>query len=280
VKIAVIGHVEHITIGAAPALPVGGDILHLAAPRAFAGGGGGVAAFQLARSDAAIALYTAVGSDDAGRFIAGEIARAPTITAHVVTRAAPHTRDLVLVTPDGQRTIVVIGEPLHPMRADDLPWADLATCDAAYFTAQDPAALAAARAARVLVVTARRRAALIAAGVRADVVVGSRSDPRELSALADYPIPPTALVLTDGARGGTVETAAGIAQFPATPAPSPLVGTYGAGDSFAGALTYFLARGLDPLAAATRAARYGAAVLAALVPLDAQLPLVPDDVGA
>jgi len=57
------------------------------------------------------------------------------------------------------------------------------------------------------------------------------------------------------------------------PAPTTIVGSYGAGDSFAGALVYFLARGLSPLEAAGRAAAYGAAVLASLIPLDAQLPL-------
>ena len=77
-------------------------------------------------------------------------------------------------------------------------------------------------------------------------------------------------MLTDGARGGQIETAAGVVRFAASPAPAPIVGSYGAGDSFAGALTFFLARGLDPYAAATRAAPYGAAVLASLVPLDAQ----------
>ncbi len=52
-----------------------------------------------------------------------------------------------------------------------------------------------------------------------------------------------------------------------------IVGSYGAGDSFAGALVHQLALGGDVRAAATRAAAYGAAVLASLVPQDAQLAL-------
>jgi ribokinase len=254
VRIAVVGHVEHVVIGAVPALPVSGEIVHLAAPRAFPGGGGGVAFYQLLRGGNPI-LFTALGHDDAGRFIAAALAStgAP---IHAAARDEPHTRDVVLVTPDGQRTIVVVGEPLHPRATDALPWGELAACDAAYFTAQDPAALVAARAARVLVVTARRREALIRAGVRADVVIGSLDDPREASTLADYPVPPAAIVLTDGARGGQVETPSGVVRFAPSPAPSPIVGSYGAGDSFAGALTYFLARGHDPHAAATRAAAF------------------------
>lgn len=271
-RIAVIGHVEHVTIGTIPALPAAGDIVHLAAQRTFPGGGGGVAFYQLVKSSAQVLLFTAIGEDDAGATIATEL---DTVRArvHAARRHAPHTRDLVLVTPDGQRTIVVIGEPQHPRATDPLPWSELAGCDAVYFTAQDPDVLVRARDARMLVVTARRREALIRSGVRADVVVGSAGDPREASVLADYPVAPGALVMTEGAHGGTVATAAGVARFVASKAPDPIVGSYGAGDSFAAALTYFLASGLDPLVAAGRAAAYGAAVLAGLVPLDVQAAL-------
>ena len=75
------------------------------------------------------------------------------LPAGIARRPAPRTRDLVMIT-DGERTIVVVGEPLHPLRSDALPWERLAACAAAYFTAQDPLAL---QAARVLVVTVRRR---------------------------------------------------------------------------------------------------------------------------
>jgi len=175
-----------------------------------------------------------------------------------------------MITPDGERTIVVLGEPLHPERADPLPWDELHSCDAAYFTAQDPLALQAARAARILVVTARRRAALARSGVHADVVVGSALDPREACALSDFPQPPRALVLTEGAAGGTIRTAEGAQRF-AAPVAAKGGGAYGAGDSFAGALTYYLAAGLTLLEACTRASRHGAAVLAALDPLPAQI---------
>ncbi|MEO8553475.1 MAG: PfkB family carbohydrate kinase, partial [Kofleriaceae bacterium] len=177
-RIAVIGHVEYVTIGAVPALPTAGDICHLDQPHAFPGGGGGVAFYQLAKSPAEVLLYTALGDDDAGRFVEAELATTRA-TVFAAKRARPHTRDVVMVTPGGQRTIVVIGAPLHPERTDPLPWDELASCDAVYFTAQDPEVLKVARAARVLVVTARRRDALIRSGVRADVVVGSAGDPRE-----------------------------------------------------------------------------------------------------
>ncbi|MFY3743048.1 PfkB family carbohydrate kinase [Anaeromyxobacter sp. Red801] len=273
-RLAVVGHVEHVTIGRVPALPRAGEIAHLEAPRWFPGGGGGVAFWQLARSPAEVLLFTAVGDDEAGaqveRALAASGAR---VSVHAARRAEPHTRDLVLLTPDGERTIVVVGEPLHPRADDPLPWGALAGCDAAYFTAQDPAALRAARAARLLVVTARRREALARSGVAADVVVGSRLDAREVSARADYPVPPGALVLTEGAAGGTIETAAGVERFPAPPAPEAVGGAYGAGDSFAGALVFLLAAGLPLGDACTAAGRHGAAVLRAVDPRDGQLPL-------
>jgi ribokinase len=270
-RIGVIGHVEHITLGRVPALPVAGDIVHVAAPRVLAGGGGGIAFFQLARSPAELHLFTALGDDDGARLVERAIA-ATGAAVHAARRAEPHTRDVVMIGPDGERTIVVIGEPLHPRADDPLPWQLLGELDAVYFTAQEPALLARARAARVLVVAARRRECLAAAGVRADAIVGSRVDPRERGALADHAVPPAALVMTDGARGGTVETAAGVARFD-SPHTDVTGGTYGAGDSFAGALTYYLAAGLDAAAAAARAAHHGAAVVGSLDPLAAQAPL-------
>ncbi|MCX5744372.1 MAG: PfkB family carbohydrate kinase [Proteobacteria bacterium] len=274
-RIAVIGHVEHVTIAPVAALPAVGQIAHLAGARAFAGGGGGVAFAQLARGLGAgleVLLFTAVGDDEAGRFVLASVT-ATGARVFAAPRREPHTRDLVVVTPDAQRTIFVIGEPLHPRLADPLPWDLLATCDAVYFTARDPEVLRAARAARIVVASARRRDALARSGIRVDVIVGSIDDPREASRRADYAMAPDAVVMTDGARGGTVERADGIARWSPTPAPPIVVGSYGAGDSFAGALTGYLATGATPLAAAARAAVHGAAVLAGLVPLDHQQPL-------
>jgi ribokinase len=270
-RLAVIGHVEHITLGRVVALPGPGDIAHLREPRVLAGGGGGIAFFQLARSPAELHLFTALGDDDAARCVAEAIA-ATGAAIHAARRAEPQTRDVVMIGPDGERTILVVGEPLHPAAADPLPWELLDGLDAVYFTAQDPALLVQARRARVLVATARRRDAIAASGVALDAIVGSRFDPRERSARADYPVPPAAVVMTEGAQGGTVETASGAVRF-AAPRVVATGGAYGAGDSFAAALTYYLAAGLDAAAAAERASHHGAAVVASLDPLAAQLAL-------
>lgn len=270
-RIGVIGHVEHITLGRVAALPRPGDIVHLQEPRVLAGGGGGIAFFQLARGPVELHLFTALGNDDGADFVERAIAATPAVV-HAVRRAVPHTRDVVMIAPDGERTILVVGEPLHPRASDPLPWELLDELDAVFFTAQDPALLARARRARVLVAVSRRRECIAAAGIELDAIVGSLADPRERAPRADYAVPPAALVLTEGAQGGTVETAGGVARF-ASPRTDVTGGTYGAGDSFAGALTYYLAAGLDAGEAAARAAHHGAAVVGSLDPLAAQLPL-------
>ncbi len=146
-RIAVIGHVEHVTIGRAAALPSPGDILHLDGPFVIAGGGGGIAFAQFAKSSAELHLFTALGNDDAALVVAKHV-EATGAHVHAARREVPHTRDVVLITPGGERTIIVVGEPLHPRRDDPLPWELLATCDAAYFTAQDPERLSAPHAPR------------------------------------------------------------------------------------------------------------------------------------
>lgn len=273
VRIGVIGHVEHITLGRVPKVPRPGEIAHLEDVRVLPGGGGGITFFQLVKSDAEIHLFTALGNDEAAELVEEQIRRTGA-TIHAARREERHTRDLVMIDPDGERTIVVVGQPLHPTFDDPLPWDVLADLDAVYFTAQDPRILERARRARLLLATARRRRAIDASKIRLDVIIGSRFDAQEMSALNDYEIPPAALVMTAGLAGGIVETSSGAARFE-TPKVDVVSGAYGAGDSFAGALTYYVASGLNPLEAAGRAAEHGAAVLESIDPLDAQRPLKP-----
>lgn len=269
-RIAVVGHAQHVTLAAIPGLPAPGDILHLESPTWMAGGGGAITFFQLVRSPAEIHFFTAVGDDEAGRAVEAALA-ASGATIHAARRPGPHSRDLVVVTPDGERTIVVMQPPLQARIDDPLPWDVFATCDAVFFTGQDPAVLRAARAARLLVVTARRAAVVAEAGVAVDAVVGSQNDPRESA--NTYPVPPRALVLTNGGGDGRIDTPAGSEPFRAAPSPRRLVGSYGAGDSFAGALTWYLVAGLALKNACERAGAHGAAVLAGVNPLEHQLPL-------
>ncbi len=271
-RIAVLGHVEHITLGRVAAVPGPGEIAHLTEPHVFAGGGGGLAFAQLTRSDAEVHLFTALGDDEAAAFVAARLA-ASGAQIHAARRAGPHTRDVVMIPPGGDRAIVVLDEPLHPLATDPLPWDLLASCDAVYFTAQDPAVLRLARKARLLVAAGRRKEALDASGVRPDVVVGSALDAREAWEMRDYALTPGALVLTEGGRGGSITTAGGVERFAAPDVARSDGGAYGAGDSFAGALVYYLAAGLELREACERAGHHGAAVLGGLDPTQSQLAL-------
>ena len=274
-RIAVVGHVEHVTLGRIDGVPAPGDILHLRDTRFLPGGGGGLAFAQLCRGDAEVHLFTAVGHDEAGRAVAARLQAAPAhVHVHAAARAVDHPRVVVLVDANGHRTVIVTRDPLQPSAADPLPWSILATCDAVYFTGADPESLRLARAARCLVVTARRRAVIHAATIAPDVILGSLTDPRENAALTTYEPRPGALVLTDGPRAIRVARDDGVTRVDPPPPPAQILGDYGAGDSFAGALTFFLAHGLSVEEACRRAAPHGAAVLRGIDPLETQTDLV------
>lgn len=274
-RIAVVGHVEHVTLGRAEGVPRPGDIIHLQDTRFLPGGGGGVAFAQLCRSDAEIHLFTAVGHDEAARAVEERLQGTPgRVHIHAARRAVDHPRVVVVVDAEGHRTIIVTRSPLQPAATDPLPWSLLAGCDAVYFTGADPESLRLARAARRLVVTARRSAALRAAAIAPDVIVGSASDPRENAPLDAYDPCPGALVLTDGPRPIRVFRHGGAGLVDPPPSPARVVGDYGAGDSFAGALTFFLAHGLSVEESCRRAGPHGAAVLRGIDPLETQIGLV------
>lgn len=274
-RIAVVGHVEHVTLGRCDGVPGPGDIVHLRDTRFLPGGGGGLAFAQLCRSDAEVHLFTAIGHDDGGRAVAAWLKALPDrIHLHAAERAEDHPRVVVFVDAGAHRTILVPRDPLQPAATDPLPWSILADCDAVYFTGADPASLRLAREARCLVVTARRSAVLRAAAVAPDVILGSRADPRENAAIEAYDPAPGALVLTDGPRAVRIFRHGGEARVDPPPSPEQIAGDYGAGDSFAGALTFFLAHGLAVEDACRHAGPYGAAVLRGIDPLEGQRWLV------
>lgn len=259
-RVAVIGHVEWVEF-----LRVDGSVQPGAVLRANAGfgeaaGGGGVAAAELARLAGRCELYTAVGEDDVGRAVAPALA-AVGVDVRAQVRRLPHRRATTLIDPTGERTIVVIGPAQHA-RGDELP--DLGEVDAVYFCKGDAAALRAARAASTLVATARVLDVVRESGVRLDALVHSAADPAERYEPGDLAVPPWLVASTDGARGGRWKTLAAVGHW----APADLPGTpkdaYGAGDSFAAALTFALATGHDPQSAVDFAAVRGAAAICRL----------------
>ncbi len=121
--------------------------------------------------------------------------------------------------------------------------------------------------ARFLAATPRESPTLRAAGVPLDLLVGSLNDPGER---VDDAIDAALVVQTDGRAWLRSSTASG---FRPAPLPGPVVDTYGAGDSFAAALCFALARGDALPAAIELASRAGAAVITGQGPYAAQLTL-------
>src|SRR5829696_4501919 len=239
-RVAVVGHVEWVDFAIASRLPRPGEILHTPNFWGEAAGGGAVAAVQMAKLTGGALFFTALAEDD-----------------------------------DGERTITVLGERPVPHGDDPLPWEELDAVDGVYVTGCDPGALRAARRARIVVATPRTGDPLFAAGVRLDVLVRSGSDAGENVDPATLDPPPRIVVTTLGAKGGRWDGEAGSGTWEPQPLPGPRVDAYGAGDSFAAALTTGLAAGLDIAGAVRLGARCGAANMTGRGPYAGQLDLRP-----
>ena len=271
-RVAVVGHVEWVEFAVVERMPQAGEIVTAEGPSFLEpGGGGAVAAVQLARLAGDALFLTSVGDDEAGERAARELAERHGVDVHAAVHDVAQRRAFTHLSGDAERTITVLGERHVPHGEDDLPWDRLEGCDAVYFTGGDVEALRRARAARVLVATPRARDALIAAEVALDVLVASASDAGERIEALD-PAPRT-VVLTEGARGGRWERADGAqGRWDPVDPPGPPVDAYGCGDTFAAALT--LALGADrPLDDALAfAASCGAHVLTGRGPYGSGLP--------
>jgi ribokinase len=271
-RVAVVGHIEWMTFARVDRVPAAGDIAHAMETWSGAGGGGGVAAQQLAKLAGSCELFTALGEDEIGGRAARELASVG-IAVHAARRTAPTRQAVCLVDREGERTITTLGPRLEASGSDALPWDRLAEIDAVYVTAGDAEALRRARAARVVVVSTRHLRALAASGIGADVVVGSALDRDEVyDAELLAHAPPDVVVLTEGAGGGRFQTAAGeTGRWRPTPPPGPISDTYGSGDSFHAGLTWALGAASPLNEALEFAARCGAAAITGRGPVGGQL---------
>ena len=270
-RVAVVGHTEWIWFGAVDRIPVAGEIAHSTEDWEAPGGGGAVAAAQLAVLTGSCDFFTALGDDDLGL-------RAQTalgdrgVDVHVGERRDPTRRAITLVDRAGERTITTLGRRLAPSAEDPLPWDRLDEADAVYVTAGDAAAFHWARRARVMVVTSRVLGELLDADVVPDALVGSDRDIAERVDDGSLPWRPPLLVRTQGTSGGRYETSSGASERydPVDVPAAPDADAYGAGDSFAAGLTYALAQPWDVGRALAFAARCGAACASARGPFTGQ----------
>jgi len=258
VRCAVVGHVEWVEFARVPHMPQAGEIVHAEQVWEEPAGGGAVVARQLALLAGGCTFFTALGDDALGHAASARLQEL-NLDLHVQWTASSRTRRAwTHVDGGGERTITVLGEKLLPAGPFPIEGYDLV-----FFVSGDAEALRSGRAARVLAATLRELPTLRRADVPIDLLVGSLSDPGEQH---DGSLEVATLVLTDGARGGTAN---GV-PYDAVVAPT-VVDTYGAGDSFAAALAYGLARGRDLDDALGLAARAGAAVVAGAGPYSGQI---------
>jgi ribokinase len=260
VRCAVVGHVEWVEFARVPHMPQSGEIVHAESVWEEPAGGGAVVARQLGLLAGDCTFFTALGDDALGD---AALARLRELGLDVEAErlgGAATRRAWTHVDGGGERTITVLGEKLLPRGP-----LSLAGYDLVFFVSGGEAALRSAREARFLAATLRELPTLRRTAVRLDLLVGSVTDPGERH---DPSLDSTTVVLTDGARGGTAN---GV-PYEAVTAPA-VVDTYGAGDSFAAALAYALARGDGLDDALALAARAGAAVIGGAGPYTAQLDL-------
>jgi ribokinase len=271
VKVAVVGHVEWIEFARVERVPAPGEIVHALESWEEPGGGGAVAAVQLARLARDCLFLTALGDDELGHRAEREL-MALGVRVEAVWRPAPQRRAFVFTDAHAERTITVMGDRVGPRGADPLPWPELADVDGVYFTAGDADAVRAARAARMLVSTARTIRPLAEADAQIDMLVASSRDVGERYTHGDIEPPPHLVAWTAGAAGGWVEAPDGTrTDWTAAPLPGPPVDAYGAGDSFAAGLTYGLAAGRSSEEALAIGAQCGAACVTGRGPYAGQL---------
>ena len=190
-RAAVVGHVEWIQFALVDHVPTAGEIVHSEGSWEEPGGGGAVAAVQLAKLTGDCDFFTAVGDDELGARSVREL-EALGLSVRAAVRDAPTRRAVTFIDPTGERTITTFGERLEPGGDDPVPWSKLQRADCAYVTAGDARAFEHARAARVLVVTTRALDLLAASRVHADAVVGSaQAIPRSDTTPPPSPPPPS-----------------------------------------------------------------------------------------
>jgi ribokinase len=158
-RVAVVGHIEWVDFVPVERFPLPGEVVHARGSFAKAAGGGGVVAGVLAQLGAEVYLFTSLGRDWHGQAAVSQLSEHG-VNMQVAWRDEPTRRAVTLLEPDGERTIVTLGERLEPSGNDPLEWGRLEQAQGVYFTAGDPEALEHARAAPIVVASPRARIAL------------------------------------------------------------------------------------------------------------------------
>ena len=114
-RTAVVGHVEWIRFATVERLPKPGEIIHAHESWLEPAGGGAVAAAELLRLAGNCDFFVAVGNDETGR-AAREALEALGLRVHAAVRDEPQRLGFTYLEANGERTITLVGEKLHPLR--------------------------------------------------------------------------------------------------------------------------------------------------------------------
>jgi ribokinase len=230
--------------------PVRGRYTHPLEVRRRVGGTAANVALALARAGVKTSFVTALGRDDLGDFIAGELQAGGFDSLHIARELEESGQVLVLVQADGERTIIGIGG--NDLTNINLVGCDVQPGDTVVFVVWNPSFkddldYAKQRGATTFV----GLSAVTDPSVSGDYAFGSLSD-----LTPGFEIQPPldrfdTIVVTRGAEGSTLYTSSGVINQSAFE-PTEVVDTTGAGDAFlAGFLLEYVrgdetgARGLE-----------------------------------
>ncbi len=255
-RMAVVGHIEWITFLKVDSLPEPGKISH--ATKYFEGpaGGGAVSAIKMASIlKQEVTFFTSLGNDDKGKE-SKRILEGMGLKLQISWRNQETRSGISLIDEKGDRAITVIGKRLEPRGREQLQWEKLIKCDGIFISAGDKDALSHARQSKVLTVTPRVGIkTLQESNIRIDALIGSGLDPGERVNRNILKPKPKLIIATEGEKGGIAWP---FGRYKAASINSPLLDTYGCGDSFAAGVTIGLAAGWTAEQAISLGAHSGA----------------------
>ena len=240
-KLAVVGHVEWMTFLKVDKLPQAGLITHAIKHKEEPAGGGAVSAVQMTNlTKQSVHFFTALGKDSIGEKSYARLKELG-LKLNVVWRDEPTRKGISFVDNKGERSITIIGKRLEPKYSDDLPWETIKDFDGVFITAADYLTIRNCRQAKKLIATPRvNLRTLDKANIQLDALIGSGIDPDEKIPLNKFRPNTKLIILTKGAEGGSYYPGR---SYKGIKLKSPVIDSYGCGDSFASGVTAGIAAG-------------------------------------
>lgn len=274
-RVAVLGSANIDLVVEVQRRPDAGETLLGSDVRSFAGGKGANQAAAAARSGATTSFHARVGRDENGAVVRSRLAEARVEVRGVETVARPTGTALILITPDGENSIVVSPGANHSLdigfaESTVDAWSDadilVLNLESPVRTVEHVVAMAAVRGVRVLL-NAAPAERLTTETIRAcDPLVVNEHEARVLLDDETSTFPELArrfldegarsIIITLGAAGALYGDQTGIGSVPSYPVR--VVDTTGAGDAFVGATACELSRGASLQEAVTFASAVAA----------------------